>query len=78
MKTRQSTPDTSCDRTVAKDAPKTPQWKVTMNSRSSPMFRQADSMRKATGVTESPRERRWLDKILYNSVAGIPAKITTI
>ena len=48
----------ACDKTVANAAPKTPQCRQMIKNRSSPIFKTAATIRKMTGVMESPRERR--------------------
>ena len=73
-----SMPEISCDSTVARAAPETPDLKTTMNRRSSPMFKKDDMIRKTRGVLLSPMALIMLERILYRKVAGIPINMISI
>ena len=75
---RQLTPDTAWETTVATAAPATPICRTMMQKRSRKIFRKAERIRKYRGVLLSPMARRIPETILYRMVAGIPAKIITI
>ena len=62
--TRQSTPDTSWDRTVASATPNTPIPKEITNSRSSATFIRLVKISAYSGITELPTARRHAAMVL--------------
>ncbi len=78
INSRQHSPDTPWEITVAHAAPCTSQRRLTMKNRSSPILRKEDMTRKITGVLLSPSARITPEVILYRKVTGIPRKITHI